>query len=53
MLGIILADKQRFSEAAELLQQYLQLAPNEKDTDKIREQLAEIERSAQAKPQPR
>lgn len=52
VLGIILADKQQFSEAAELLQQYLQLAPNEKDTDKIREQLGEIEKSAQAKPQP-
>ena len=51
VLGIILADKQDFAGAAENLHAYLQLAPNEKDNDKVRQQLSEIEKEAQAKPQ--
>ena len=50
VLGIILADKQDFRGAVEQLRLYLQFAPNEKGNDKIRQQLAEIEKQAQGKP---
>lgn len=51
VLGISLANKQAFSEAADFLRQYLQMAPDEKDNAVVRKQLAEIEESARAKPQ--
>lgn len=50
VLGIILADKQDFRGAAEQLRLYLQFAPNEEGNDKIRQQLAEIEKQAQGHP---
>lgn len=52
ILGIILAQKQDLKGAAECLRSYLQLAPNAKDSDKVRQQLAEIEKLAEAKAQP-
>ena len=47
VLGIILAQKQNFSEAAEDLRAYLTMAPNSTDVETVRKQLAEIEKSAQ------
>ncbi len=52
ILGIILAQKQDLKGAAEFLRAYLQFAPDAKDSDKVKTQLAEIEKSAEAKAQP-
>jgi tetratricopeptide (TPR) repeat protein len=51
VLGIILANKQDFAAAAGFLREYLQYEPDPKDSDKIRQQLADIEKEAQAKAQ--
>ena len=52
VLGITLAQKQEFKEAADCLHQYLALVPNDKDSDRIQKQLADIEKAAEAKAQP-
>jgi len=44
LLGVILAQKQDFKGAAEQMRSYLKLAPNAQDADKVREQLAQIEK---------
>lgn len=49
VLGIVLAQKQDFSGAAECLREYLKEVPQGKDSDKVRQQLADIEKVAQAK----
>ncbi len=51
VLGIILAQKQDYAAAAECLRAYLKDVPQGKDSDKVRAQLAEIEKVAQAKQQ--
>ncbi len=48
VLGIILADEQDFRGAADELRLYLQMAPNDTGNDKIRQQLADIEKQAQS-----
>ena len=50
VLGLILAQKQDFKEAAELLKVYLNALPNAPDAETVRKQLAEIEKSARANP---
>lgn len=47
LLGIILANKQQYAEAAVNLRHYLEFAPEAKDGDKVRQQLAELEKQAQ------
>lgn len=49
VLGIILANKQDFAEAAENLKFYLQAVPDAKDGDMVRKQLAEVEKLLAAK----
>ncbi len=49
ILGIILAQKQDYAAAAECLRAYLKDVPQGKDSDKVRAQLAELEKVAQAK----
>lgn len=44
LLGIILANKQDYAGAAELLRAYLPHAPNEQEAELVRKQLAEIEK---------
>jgi tetratricopeptide (TPR) repeat protein len=48
VLGVILAQKQEFSAAADLLRDYLKVAPAGQEADFVRKQLAEIEQIAQA-----
>jgi tetratricopeptide (TPR) repeat protein len=48
VLGVILANKGDFAGAADCLRAYLKAAPNDPDTERIRQQLAQIEQSAQA-----
>lgn len=43
VLGIVLAQKQDFSGAAENMKLYLKLAPNAQDAEAVRKQLAEVE----------
>jgi tetratricopeptide (TPR) repeat protein len=50
VLGVILANKRDFAAAAECLRAYLKAVPNDPDNERIRQQLDEIEQSAQAKP---
>jgi hypothetical protein len=52
ILGIILAQKLDLKGAADCFRAYLQFAPNAKDADKVRQQLAELEKSSDAKAQP-
>lgn len=52
ILGIILAQKRDPKGAAECLRAYLQYAPDAKDSDKVKKQLAELEKSAEAKATP-
>jgi tetratricopeptide (TPR) repeat protein len=52
VLGVILANKQDFTGAAECIRAYLKAVPNDPDNEKIRQQLADIEQSAQAKAPP-
>ena len=49
LLGVILAQKQDFSAAAECLKAYLKDVPTGPDSDQVRRQLTEIEKVAQAK----
>ncbi|HML17067.1 MAG TPA: tetratricopeptide repeat protein [Bryobacteraceae bacterium] len=51
VLGIILAKKGEFAPAAECLRAYLQAAPAAKDADTVRQQIAELEKSAGGHPQ--
>jgi len=44
LLGVILAQKQDFTGAAEQMRAYLKMAPDAQDADKMREQLAKIEK---------
>jgi tetratricopeptide (TPR) repeat protein len=46
VLGLILMQKQEFSESAKCLRTYLELAPNAKDAAQVREQLTKIEAAA-------
>jgi tetratricopeptide (TPR) repeat protein len=50
VLGAVLAGEGDFAGAAEYLRAYLKAAPNDPDIERIRQQLADIEQSAQAKP---
>jgi tetratricopeptide (TPR) repeat protein len=43
VLGVVLAQKQDFSGAAENMKLYLKLVPNAPDADNVRKQLAEVE----------
>ena len=49
VLGIILANKQDYSSAAQHLKSYLLAAPNAPDAEVVRKQLAELEKSLAAK----
>lgn len=51
VLGIILAKKGQFAPAAECLRAYLQAAPDAKDADTVRQQLAQLEKAASGHPQ--
>lgn len=51
VLGIILAKKGEFGPAAECLRAYLQAAPDAKDAGSVRQQVAELEKSAGGHPQ--
>jgi tetratricopeptide (TPR) repeat protein len=44
VLGVILANKSNYTEAAAEMRNYLQFAPKASDADAVRKQLAEIER---------
>ena len=44
VLGMILADKQDYTGAAAQLRDYLQFAPTAQDADKVRSQLAELDK---------
>ena len=50
LLGLILAARKDYSGAAEQLRVYLRLAPDADDAEKVRTQLAEIEKLASASP---
>ncbi|MDX2154689.1 MAG: tetratricopeptide repeat protein [Bryobacteraceae bacterium] len=49
ILGIILANKQDYEGAAKHMRQYLELAPNARDIDVVKKQLAEVDRLQAAK----
>jgi len=49
VLGLILAQKQDFKQAADLLNAYLTALPDAPDAEIVRKQLREIEKSAQAR----
>ena len=49
VLGIILAQKHDYPGAAEALRTYLKVAPDAKDSDKVRKQLGDIEQTVQAR----
>jgi len=46
VLGLLLAAKHQFVESAECFRTYLKLAPNARDAEAVRQQLAEYERMA-------
>ena len=46
VLGLVLAEKQQFGEAAELLNAYLRAIPNAPDAETVRKQLSNIEKSS-------
>ncbi len=48
LLGLILANRQQYPEAASALRQYLVVAPQGPDADAVREQLAQIDAEASA-----
>ena len=48
LLGILQAQKRDFAGASESLKSYLKFAPEAKDTDLVKKQLAEVERSLAA-----
>ena len=49
VLGVILARKQAYSEAADLLRAYLKAVPNSVEVDMVRQQLAALEKIVAAK----
>jgi tetratricopeptide (TPR) repeat protein len=49
VLGVILANKQDYAGAAESMRAYLALSPDGKDSEFVRKQLADIEKSLAAK----
>jgi len=49
LLGVILVQKQDYKGAAEQMRAYLKLAPNASDADKVRDQLAQIEKQMAAR----
>jgi tetratricopeptide (TPR) repeat protein len=51
VLGLVLAQKQDFTESAEAIRTFLDATPDTKDTDFIRKQLSQIEEAARAKTQ--
>jgi tetratricopeptide (TPR) repeat protein len=53
LLGLILAARGEYGEAAEQLRAYLTLAPSAADAGRVRGQLAQFEGLASSKPQPR
>lgn len=50
LLGVILAQKQDYSGAAEQLRNYLQFAPNAQDAAAVKSQLTELEKFTSASP---
>ena len=46
LLGVILAEKQDYSRAAENIRLYLKLSPNASDADTVRKLLADVETAA-------
>jgi Flp pilus assembly protein TadD len=52
LLAVILERKQDYSGAAENLRSYLKFAPEAKDADKVKQQLAEVEKLVGAKATP-
>ena len=48
ILGVILARKGEFTEAATYMKTYIQIAPGASDIDLVKKQLVEVEKSAQA-----
>jgi len=49
VLGVILARKQKFAEASELLQAYLKAVPNSIEVETVKQQLAELQKFAVSK----
>ena len=49
MLGVVLAQKQEYAGAAENMRAYIAQAPNAPDIEKVKQQLAEIEKQTEAK----
>jgi tetratricopeptide (TPR) repeat protein len=45
LLGLILAQKQEYKEAAENMRVYLKYSPNAKDADTVKQQVAEMEKA--------
>ncbi len=52
VLGLVLAEKQDYGQAAELLNAYLRAAPNAPDAATVRKQLSNIEESAKSHARP-
>jgi len=48
VLGLVLAEKHEFAQAADALNSYLRAAPNAPDSETVREQLSNIEKSAKS-----
>jgi tetratricopeptide (TPR) repeat protein len=48
VLGLVLAEKQEYGQAVDLLNAYLRAAPNAPDSETVRKQLANIEKSAKS-----
>ena len=44
LLGVMLANRQEYAEAAEHLRSYLKAAPTASNADAVRQQLAEVEK---------
>ncbi len=44
LLGVVLAEKQNYSEAAQNLRDYLKYAPQAEDAEQVKKQLAEVEK---------
>jgi tetratricopeptide (TPR) repeat protein len=50
VLGLILMGKQQYAESAKYFRAYLELAPNARDAATVREQVAKLDRQAEAGP---
>jgi tetratricopeptide (TPR) repeat protein len=50
VLGLLLINKQQYAESAKYLRAYLELAPNARDAAMVREQVAKLDRQAEAGP---